>query len=1178
VPSSTVIIPVYNRASLTRQCLNIVLAGTYRFGRPQIIVVDDASTDVTPSLLAEYQLAVQSIRQPANSGFAACCNAGAAATASDYLVFLNNDTLPQPGWLDALIQYAEAHPAAAAVGAKLLFTNDTIQHAGVVIGLDLNPHHIYCGFPADHPAVNKSRRFPIVTGACLLVRRGPFVAAGGFDTSFYNGFEDVDLCLRLGEQGHEVHYCHESVLYHLESASRKRTGPQIERASDLYVQRWHPRVQPDDLRYYQADGLLSVSYGPLYPFNLRVSPELALGLASEPDLALEKLLNRRTDQVEKLLREVAVRAVGQPLPTTPGAPPPAPSPQPAAPARSAPPPPPEAQHQADLMHPDVENLVGFGDPWLIGQQFLNYFVAAAGLQPHERVLEVGCGVGRMALALARYLSAAGSYDGFDIKTDYVAWCQEKITPRYPNFRFHHADIANTAYNPGGRYPAAQYRFPFPDGAFDFVCLTSVFTHMLPAGVENYVAEIQRVLRPGGRCLATFFLLDEENERLVDQGQAMFRLPGRHGFYRTELPDNPEAVMSYDAGYVRALFRRHGLTVAEPVQFGNWSGRQHGVIEGQDYVVASKSADSASPAPAALPGPAYVPESSSLPAAVAALRASARVLSQGAWHTLPGGPGQARVSVLIPVKNAAARLEALLRQVLRQRFAAEVEIIAVDSGSTDDTLARLASFQATIIAIEPAAFDHAQARNLLASYARGQYWVYLTQEALPADEHWLANLVAPLQANPLLAGVSSRLIPRQQADPLLYHEVVEQPNGSPERSVLSISSWAEYQRLSPHERRMRLIFATVSAAIRPEVLAHIPFRPVRLIGEDLQWAQDVMLAGYQLQYEPASIVFHSHDYSLAETLQRNVDDGAANYEIVGRRLEAADTGPALLALFYADRRYLTEALHLSGAELDAWQLEAFMRRTMQVVGQWMGSHSADLDPALLNVLSRFERIRGGRVFDLPPSAAEPLRPLPPADLQYRVSGANDPLAFDQLGRQAAEDFGQALARHGRRLADFNAVFDFGCGCGRLLRHLVRTVPADRLSGSDIDADAVAWVQRHYPLVDARANDALPPLSFAAGSFDLVLCYSVFTHLDEAYQDAWLAELQRVTAPAERQATRPWAGSFSRPASCIGAMTAGSGFSPTTITPHGTRPNTFDSTGRAGSRWSRCWNTRPGQPKT
>jgi len=1099
VPSSTIIIPVYNRASLTRQCLNIVLAGAYRFGRPQIIVVDDASTDVTPSLLAGYQPAVQSIRQPANSGFAACCNAGAAATASDYLVFLNNDTLPQPGWLDALIQYAEAHPAAAAVGAKLLFTNDTIQHAGVVIGLDLNPHHIYCGFPADHPAVNKSRRFPIVTGACLLVRRGSFQAAGGFDTTFFNSFEDVDLCLRLGVQGHEVHYCHESVLYHLESASRPRTGPDNQRASNLYVQRWHPRVQPDDLRYYLEDGLLSVSYGALYPFNLRVSPELALGLAPEADLALENLLNRRTSQVEKLLRAVAVRAVGQPMPTT--------GVQPAAPS----PPPPDARDQADLMHPDVQNLVGFGDPWLIGQQLLDYFVAAAGLQPHERVLEVGCGVGRMALALARYLSATGSYDGFDIKADYVAWCQQKITPRYPNFRFYHADIANTSYNPGGRYPAAQYRFPFPDGAFDFVCLISVFTHMLPAGVENYVAEIQRVLRPGGRCLVTFLLLDQENERLVDEGQALFRLPGRHGFYRVEVPDNPEAIMSYDVGYVRALFRRHDLTVAEPVQFGNWSGRQHGVIQGQDYVVASRSAASESATPAVLPGPAYVLEGSSLLAAVAGLRASARVLSQGAWHTLPGGPGQARVSILIPVKNAAARLDALLRQVLRQRFAAEVEIIAVDSGSSDDTVARLMSFQATVIAIEPEDFDHGQTRNLLASYAHGQYCVYLTQEALPANEDWLANLVAPLLANPLLAGVTSRMIPRPQADPLLYHEVIEQPNGSPERSILSISSWADYQRLSPHERRMRLIFATVSAAIRPDVLAHIPFRPVRFIGEDFQWAQDVLLAGYQLQYEPTSIVFHSHDYSLAEMLQRHVDDGAANYDIVGRRLTAAEIGPAVLALFNADQRFLTDGLRLAGADLDDWLQEAFMRRLMQVVGQWVGSNQADLDPALGRVLSRIRQTRRGHVFSRRPATLEYLRPLPPADLQFRVIGVNDAEAFDRGGRQSAEDFARALDRHGCRLADFNSILDFGCGCGRLLRHLAGTVPDGKLSGSDIDAEAVRWLQRHYPLVDARVNGPLPPLAFAPGRFDLVLGYSVFTHLDEAYQDAWLAELQRVTAP-------------------------------------------------------------------
>src|SRR6202040_3852687 len=93
---------------------------------------------------------------------------------------------------------------------------------------DRYPRHVYTGFPADHPAVETARRFQIVTAACALMRREAFTLAGGFDTSFANGYEDVDLCLRLGELGYEVHYCPRSVVYHLESITRGDVPPSME--------------------------------------------------------------------------------------------------------------------------------------------------------------------------------------------------------------------------------------------------------------------------------------------------------------------------------------------------------------------------------------------------------------------------------------------------------------------------------------------------------------------------------------------------------------------------------------------------------------------------------------------------------------------------------------------------------------------------------------------------------------------------------------------------------------------------------------------------------------------------------------------------------------------------------------------------------------------------------------
>ena len=298
-PACSVIIPVHNRAGLTRQCIDVLLGEPTEKTSFEIIVVDDASSDHTPSLLREYGDAIQVVTQGQNSGFAGACNNGAKAAASDYLVFLNNDTHPLPGWLDALAGYADEHPAAAVVGSKLLFPDNTIQHAGVVITDSLNPVHIYAGFPAGHPAVNRSRRFPIVTAACALFRRQAFEDAGGFDDSFANGFEDVDLCLRLGELGHEVHYCHASVLFHLEMVTRDYRA-QLEN-HQLYLRRWAHKVNPDALQYFIEDGLLELRWRNRFPFVLTVAPELAT--VNEDERSADQMLGERARQVYELSRE-----------------------------------------------------------------------------------------------------------------------------------------------------------------------------------------------------------------------------------------------------------------------------------------------------------------------------------------------------------------------------------------------------------------------------------------------------------------------------------------------------------------------------------------------------------------------------------------------------------------------------------------------------------------------------------------------------------------------------------------------------------------------------------------------------------------------------------------------------------------------------------------------------------
>jgi ubiquinone/menaquinone biosynthesis C-methylase UbiE len=170
--------------------------------------------------------------------------------------------------------------------------------------------------------------------------------------------------------------------------------------------------------------------------------------------------------------------------------------------------------------------VGAGDFDEIGKTFLRYFIELGDLKPGDTVLDVGCGFGRMALPLTGYLRAEGRYCGIDIVRAPIRWCQRHIATRHPNFCFEVADVYKKAYNPRGRYEASDYRLPYDSGSFDFVFLVSVFTHLLPPELRNYLAEVSRVLREDGRCLITYFLLNPESQALIRSERTSFAFPVR----------------------------------------------------------------------------------------------------------------------------------------------------------------------------------------------------------------------------------------------------------------------------------------------------------------------------------------------------------------------------------------------------------------------------------------------------------------------------------------------------------------------------------------------------------------------------------------------------------------------------------------------------------------------------
>lgn len=217
----SVVIPCFNRADLTINCL-----ASLRTDNLETILVDNGSTDGTRQLSGTTTL-----RNPTNLGFARACNQGAELATGGIVVFLNNDTEVHPGWLPPLVQ-AFADDQVAVAGPKLVYPDGRIQHAGVGI------RHRQGLIEAFNRTEGEAGNCWAVTGACMAVRKPVFDELGGFDEGYWNGYEDVDFCLRVWEAGMTVRYVPESVVTHLESQSGPERWSGLRQNIERLQERW----------------------------------------------------------------------------------------------------------------------------------------------------------------------------------------------------------------------------------------------------------------------------------------------------------------------------------------------------------------------------------------------------------------------------------------------------------------------------------------------------------------------------------------------------------------------------------------------------------------------------------------------------------------------------------------------------------------------------------------------------------------------------------------------------------------------------------------------------------------------------------------------------------------------------------------------------------------------------
>jgi rhamnosyltransferase len=276
-----------------------------------------------------------------------------------------------------------------------------------------------------------------------------------------------------------------------------------------------------------------------------------------------------------------------------------------------------------------------------------------------------------------------------------------------------------------------------------------------------------------------------------------------------------------------------------------------------------------------------------------------------------------ISVVIPVKNGGQDLRRCLEGISAQQVDDDVEVVVVDSGSTDGSDAVAEAGGARVHRIPPEEFNHGGTRNLGASLARGDVLVFTSQDAFAADEAWLATLTAPL-ADDRVGGAYGRQVAHEGAKP-------------PEEFFLDYLYGARdrVQRAgSEAELSMETtLFSNVNSAMRREVFERFPFVDDINMSEDQEWSRRVLLAGYAIAYEPSAVVRHSHDYTLGDAFRRFYESGFS------ARRAYAPGGGSLLVVARTGLHYLGEEVRWLRARrlLARWLPFALLYEAVKAAG-------------------------------------------------------------------------------------------------------------------------------------------------------------------------------------------------------------------------------------------------------
>jgi rhamnosyltransferase len=319
-----------------------------------------------------------------------------------------------------------------------------------------------------------------------------------------------------------------------------------------------------------------------------------------------------------------------------------------------------------------------------------------------------------------------------------------------------------------------------------------------------------------------------------------------------------------------------------------------------------------------------------------------------------------VSVVIPIKNPGAIFKRVFDSVISQNTDFNFDVIIIDSGSTDGTIEFINNYNGIInvklITIHPSEFGHGKTRNLAVSLSKSKYCALLTHDAVPKNVSWLFNLVKLAEDDPQVAGVFGRHEAYDNATFFTKRELNLHFDGFVGSEIVQLDDKSRYERDLGYKQFLHF-FSDNNALIRKSVWEALPYRDVNF-SEDQLWAKDIIEAGYKKAYANEAVVYHSHDYSLIERLQRSFDESNAFKRLFGYDIMPSFTtflkvwfGVTLseMRAFFNSSEWRNNLIHIFRQPLF---------NAMKYFGMYIGVHNRFLSRRFIGALSYDKKLYDG----------------------------------------------------------------------------------------------------------------------------------------------------------------------------------------------------------------------------